>query len=145
MYCKLIKLTNGDDIIGMIDDDCSDLEDKKYIEVFNPVALHTMRMPFPKGVVETFYMRPWIKIVSDEAIKIPVRNIITTGNVIAVAEEQYTDFISNGSYTVQDGNALHDYHDNDEGDEDPLEQFFNALDSDEEEDDGRIEDTRTLH
>jgi hypothetical protein len=93
MYCKLLKLTSGENLIVSTEDECDRLEEKRYIEVSEPVVIHSMRMPYAGGFVESYIMQPWLKMATKEVIRLPVRNIIIATNLIEKAEFQYKQFI----------------------------------------------------
>ena len=93
MYCKFLKLTSGENLIVSTEDECDKLDEKRYIEVSEPVVIHSMRMPYGGGFVESYIMQPWLKMSSREVLKIPVRNIIVATNLMEKAESQYKQFI----------------------------------------------------
>ena len=93
MYCKFIKLTSGENLIVSTEDDCNELDMKSYIEVSEPVVIHSMRMPYGGGFVESYIMQPWLKMSTKEVLRLPVRNIIITTNLLEKAESQYKQFI----------------------------------------------------
>jgi len=93
MYCKFLKLTSGENLIVSTEDECDKLEEKRYIEVSEPVVIHSMRMPYQGGFVESYIMQPWLKMSSREVLRIPVCNIIVATNLIEKAEFQYKQFI----------------------------------------------------
>jgi len=93
MYCKFLKLTSGENLIVSTEDECDKLDEKRYIEVSEPVVIHSMRMPYGGGFVESYIMQPWLKMSSREVLRIPVRNIIVATNLMEKAEFQYKQFI----------------------------------------------------
>ena len=93
MYCKFLKLTSGENLIVSTEDECIDLADKKYIEVSEPVEIHSMKMPYAGGVIESYMMQPWLKMSAKEVLKIPARNVVIATNVLERAETQYKQFI----------------------------------------------------
>jgi hypothetical protein len=93
MYCKFLKLTSGENLIVSTEDECDRLEEKRYIEVSEPVVIHSMRMPYAGGFVESYIMQPWLKMSTKEVLRLPVRNIIIATNLIEKAESQYKQFI----------------------------------------------------
>ena len=93
MYCKFIKLTSGENLIVSTEDMCDKLEEKRYIEVSEPVVIHSMRMPYGGGFVESYIMQPWLKMSSKEVLRLPVRNILIATNLLEKAEFQYKQFI----------------------------------------------------
>ena len=93
MYCKFLKLTSGENLIVSTEDECMDLVDKKYIEVTEPVEIHSMKMPYAGGVIESYIMQPWLKMSAKEILRIPARNVVIATNVLEKAESQYKQFI----------------------------------------------------
>jgi len=93
MYCKFLKLTSGENLIVSTEDECMDLADKKYIEVSEPVEIHSMKMPYAGGVIESYIMQPWLKMSAKEVLRIPARNVVIVTNVLEKAESQYKQFI----------------------------------------------------
>jgi hypothetical protein len=93
MYCKFLKLTSGENLIVSTEDECMDLADKKYIEVSEPVEIHSMKMPYAEGVIESYIMQPWLKMSAKEVLRIPARNVVIVTNVLEKAESQYKQFI----------------------------------------------------
>ena len=93
MYCKFLKLTSGENLIVSTEDECMDLADKKYIEVSEPVEIHSMKMPYAGGIIESYMMQPWLKMSAKEVLRIPARNVVVVTNVLERAEAQYKQFI----------------------------------------------------
>ena len=93
MYCKFLKLTSGENLIVSTEDDCVELVDKKYVEVSEPVEIHSMKMPYAGGVIESYIMQPWLKMSAKEVLRIPAHNILVATNVMEKAESQYKQFI----------------------------------------------------
>lgn len=93
MYCKFLKLTSGEDLIVSTNDECIELADKKYIEVTEPVEIHSMKMPYGSGFIESYVMQPWLKMAAKEVLRIPAHNILVATNVMEKAETQYKQFI----------------------------------------------------
>ena len=93
MYCKFLKLTSGENLIVSTEDECMDLADKKYIEVSEPVEIHSMKMPYAGGIIESYMMQPWLKMSAKEVLRIPARNVVIATNVLERAENQYKQFI----------------------------------------------------
>jgi hypothetical protein len=93
MYCKFLKLTSGENLIVSTEDECDKLDEKRYIEVSEPVVIHSMRMPYGGGFIESYIMQPWLKMSTKEVLRLPVRNIIIATNLMEKAESQYKQFI----------------------------------------------------
>lgn len=93
MYCKFLKLTSGENLIVSTEDECVELVDKKYVEVTEPVEIHSMKMPYAGGVIESYIMQPWLKMSAKEVLRIPAHNIVIATNVLEKAESQYKQFI----------------------------------------------------
>ena len=93
MYCKFIKLTSGENLIVSTEDECNELDTKNYIEVSEPVVIHSMKLPYAGGFIESYIMQPWLKMATKEVLRLPVRNIIIAPNLLEKAESQYKQFI----------------------------------------------------
>ena len=93
MYCKFIKLTSGENLIVSTEDECNELDMKSYIEVLEPVVIHSMKLPYQGGFIESYIMQPWLKMATKEVLRLPVRNIIIATNLLEKAESQYKQFI----------------------------------------------------
>ena len=93
MYCKFIKLTSGENLIVSTEDECNELDTKNYIEVSEPVVIHSMKLPYAGGFIESYIMQPWLKMSTKEVLRLPVRNIIIATNLLEKAESQYKQFI----------------------------------------------------
>lgn len=147
MYCKFIKLSNGEDLIVHTEDECTELADKQYIEINDPVVIRSIKMPFKGMVVESFVMHSWMKMSKKEAIKLRVNNIIAVTNVLERAEDQYVEFLKNiedFEKEVENEQALED--ESIPGDEEVITQYFSMIETEDDEDDSRSSGfDRTLH
>ena len=140
MYCKFLKLTSGENLIVSTEDECIDLADKKYIEVSEPVEIHSMKMPYAGGIIESYMMQPWLKMSAKEVLRIPARNVLIATNVLERAETQYKQFII-------------EYENSEMASEEDIEQALSGDDdsseieiSEEDENDSRSSSgARTLH
>lgn len=150
MYCKFLKLSNGDDIIVQTNDLCESFKDKEFLEVTEPVLISSMRIPRGPVIIETYVMQPWIKMARANVVSIPTTSIIVAVDVHEIAEEQYFEFVeeSNKKRNNSEESILLD--DQDESAQDMLEAFLQSMNetSDEEEDDDgntRVGVGRTIH
>lgn len=93
MFCKLIKLTNGENIIASTDSSCLNFKEIKTISVVDPVLISTVK--FAKGpfMIETYTMQPWIKLAKKDIIDIPTENIIVAVDVEESVKDQYEKFL----------------------------------------------------
>ena len=93
MFCKLIKLTNGENIIASTDSSCLNFKETKSISVVDPVLISTVK--FAKGpfMIETYTMQPWIKLAKKDIIDIPTENIIVAVDVEESVKDQYEKFL----------------------------------------------------
>lgn len=135
MFCKYLKLTNGEDLIVSTDDTCETFRGKEFIDVKDPVLISVMRFNRGSALVESFVMLPWIKMGKTESVKIPVQNIVAAVDVQKLAEDQYKMYIENvPQQLVQQEEIVP---------EDEIDDFINEMTNEEDDDDGN--DTRTLH
>ena len=140
MYCKFLKLTSGENLIVSTEDECMDLADKKYIEVSEPVEIHSMKMPYAGGVIESYVMQPWLKMSAKEVLRIPARNVVIVTNVLERAESQYKQFII--EYDSLEMATEEDIEQALSGDDDSSE---NEISEEEDNDSWSSSGARTLH
>ena len=137
MYCKFLKLTNGENIIVSTDDNCETFVDKEFIDIVDPVLISSFRFPKGNMVVESFIMQPWIKMAVKDVMRIPVKNIVVATDVQEIAVSQYKTFVEESVNEVSSELTEEDI-------EDTLDEFFSeAGDGEEEEEDGPSD--RTYH
>jgi len=141
MYCKFLKLTSGENLIVSTEDECVKLDEKKYIEVTEPVVIHSMRMPYGGGFIESYIMQPWLKMCTKEVLRLPVRNIIIATNLHEKAEVQYKQFI-----VEYESPQLATEEDIDEALSSDVDINGNVITEEDDNDDGwRIGSDRTYH
>lgn len=134
MYCKFIKLTNGEDIIVQTDDLCDTFKNKEFISVVDPVLISSMRRAHGNMIVESYIMQPWIKMGKVDLVQLPTKNIIVAVDIHEIAEKQYMEFIEENNIR---NTAKGDTNFVDESDDETFESLMETLDnnSDEEEED----------
>ncbi len=138
MYCKYLKLTNGDNIMVMTEDRCDNLVDKKYLDVKDPVLINSIRFPRGHLIVETFVLQPWLRMAKTDMVKIPVHTIVVAADVQDPAAEQYKKYLLEmPEESNQEIPATEDEE------QDIIEQMLSG--DEEEENYDRNTDTRTLH
>lgn len=141
MYCKLLKLTNGENIIVTTDDNCETFKDKEFIDAVDPVEVATVRIPQGQVLVESYIFRPWMRLAASDLMRIPTRNIIVAADLHENARVQYEEYLnttSEESLDLQQEVQL--------SEEEQFEEFLDQVLSNEEEDeDGNRSDTRTVH
>ena len=131
MHTKLLKLTNGDNLIVTTDSSCQDFKQQQAISVIDPVLISTLK--FNKGpyIVETYTMQPWIKIAKKDIINIPTENIIVAVDIQKDVEEQYKKFVDdteNQEQLISDEESVNEMVDQLMEDED---EDFEEIDDDE--------------
>jgi hypothetical protein len=137
MYCKFLKLTNGENIIVSTDDDCETFVNKEFINIVDPVLISSFRFPKGNMVVESFVMQPWIKMAKKDVMRIPVNNIVVATDVQEMAVSQYKTFVDESVNEVSSELTEDDI-------EETLNEYFSdAGDGEEEEEDGPTD--RTYH
>lgn len=134
MYCKFIKLTNGEDIIVQTDDLCDTFKNKEFISVVDPVLISSMRRAHGNMIVESYIMQPWIKMGKVDLVQLPTKNIIVAVDIHEIAEKQYMEFIEENNIR---NSAKGDTNFVDGSDDETFESLMETLDnnSDEEEED----------
>lgn len=142
MYCKYIKLTNGDNIIVTTDSDCKNFKDNKSISVSDPVILNNILYSRGPFLIESFTMQPWIKVAKCGIINIPTDSIIVVTDVHDSAINEYKKYVlemNNSDLKVE------------EASEEEQEEMFDVF-NEQEEDDAveritrtRTRNTKTIH
>lgn len=142
MFCKFIKLTNGENIIAYTEDSCETFKDKEFLEVHNPILVGLVRYPRNGIIMESHMFMPWIAASSSESIKIPVASILVTTNVRDNIAKQYDTFIN--KVIIED--AEEDEEGIELGDEEDIEDFFSMFTEESEtEEDDNSSNRRTIH
>jgi hypothetical protein len=137
MYCKFLKLTNGENIIVSTDDDCKTFINKEFIDIVDPVLISSFRFPKGNMVVESFVMQPWIKMAKKDVMRLPVNNIVVAADVQEMAASQYKTFVDESVHEVSKELTEEDI-------EETLDEYFSdAGNSEEDEEDGPTD--RTYH
>jgi hypothetical protein len=145
MYCKLLKLTNGDNLIVSTDDDCTTFKNKEFIDIIDPVQIGTMRFPHGNKIVETYVLQPWLKMGVQDVVRIPTHSIIVAVDIHEKALAQYRSFVEeNDKPASSDFDSL-----TEEEMEEEFDELMDALLNDvtEEDDDGNrnTRPTTTYH
>lgn len=99
VYCKYLKLTNGDNLIVTTDDNCASFDGKEFIYVMDPVKLQTIKLPRGSYIIESFLMEPWIRVAKDDLYSIPVKNIVVAADLKDNAIEYYQKYLSQSKET----------------------------------------------
>lgn len=142
MFCKFIKLTNGENIIAYTEDSCETFKDKEFLEVHNPILVGLVRFPRNGIIMESHMFMPWIAASSSESIKIPISSILVTTDVRDNIAKQYDTFINKV--------IIEDAEEDEEGielsDEEDVEDFFSMFTEESEtEEDDNSSNRRTIH
>lgn len=137
MYCKFLKLTNGENIIVSTDDNCETFVNKEFIDIVDPVLISSFRFPKGNMVVESFIMQPWIKMAKKDVMRLPVNNIVVATDVQEMAVSQYKTFVDESVNEVSSELTEDDI-------EETLNEYFSdAGDGEEDEENGPTD--RTYH
>jgi hypothetical protein len=143
MQCKFLKLTNGDDIIAMVNDEYISTTTASHIQIQDPVMVSSARFPRGNMIVETYLMQPWIKLSRSNIMVIPTSTIVAAVDITDSAIEQYNQFLE----MTNSEEEIDTRHIEAVPSEDIFKQLMEAVayrdESDEEEEDDGA--TRTLH
>lgn len=93
LFCKVIKLTNGDNIVCLTDDKCDNLIESQTIMVMDPMIVTPIRMPRFGKIVESYILHPWVPISDEKIFEIRTSTIISAVEVRSHFREQYENFI----------------------------------------------------
>ena len=132
MHTKLLKLTNGDNLIVTTDSSCQDFKQQQAISVIDPVLISTLKFNRGPYIVETYTMQPWIKIAKKDIINIPTEHIIVAVDIHEDDEQQYKNFVEDTE--TEDKTLV--------SDKEAVENMVDQLMEDEEEEFEEIDDDR---
>lgn len=93
MYCKYLKLSNGEDIMVTTDDDCRTFVGKEFLTIVDPVLITTYKYPEGDVVIERYILQPWIRMARQDAINIPTKSIVLAVDVKESTLSQYKQFV----------------------------------------------------
>lgn len=141
MYCKLLKLTNGENIIVTTDDNCESFKDKEFIDAVDPIEVSTVQIPNGHVMIESYILKPWMRMATSDIFRIPTKSIVVAADLHENARLQYEEYLnatSNESFEL--------LGEEEQTEDERFEEFLDqVLNNDEEEEDGNGRDTRTLH
>jgi hypothetical protein len=93
MYCKLLKLSNGEDIIMSTEDNYETFKDKEFLIGKHAVQVGVVRIPRGTGVMETYILQPWIRMAATDLVSIPVTSVVAIVDIDEKAAQQYLSFV----------------------------------------------------
>ena len=129
MFCKLIKLSNGENIIATTDSSCLNFKNLDTIAVVDPVLITNIKISQGSYFIETYTMQPWLKLARKDVIDIPTENIIVAVDVedsVKVQYEKYLDEYQKETPIPYDGDILLDMNDEEDYfEEDDLDESEN--------------------
>lgn len=141
MFCKYLKLTNGENIIVSTESNCVNFKENRTIPVSDPVLVSSLKINRGPYLIETYGLQPWIKLTDQAIIDIPTENIIVAVDVQPSVEEQYRKFLSDYENVITE--VVGD-------DEDLIDELFEQIDEVLEEEENeqyeqRAKDGSTIH
>lgn len=143
MFCKYLKLINGENLIVTTDDDCKTFKGKEFLNCVDPVQVGTIKFPRGSMVIESYVLQPWIKMSADDVVQIPVKSIVVAVDVQDMAFKQYKKFVEEYANLDTELQEALDYEDQQD-----FEDFIDSVlgsDNEEEDDDRTGRADRTLH
>lgn len=143
MFCKYLKLINGENLIVTTDDDCKTFKGKEFLNCVDPVQVGTIKFPRGSMVIESYVLQPWIKMSVDDVVQIPVRSIVVAVDVQDMAFKQYKKFVEEYANLDTELQEALDYEDQQD-----FEDFIDSVlgsDNEEEDDDRTGRADRILH
>jgi hypothetical protein len=101
-----LKLTNGDSLMCMTDNDIDDLKKLKFLSITDPIQIFSFKMPHEGAVIEKYIMQAWTPFSSSNKMNIPINNIIFCGALKEFFIDKYMEYVTdpNGQQLLQEGN-----------------------------------------
>ena len=114
---KLFKLITGEQIIGKIDTDCTNLN-SHHICIVDPVEIKTINITKGLLVIEQFSMIPWMRISKSATMNVLYDSIVVMTDLQDDAVDQYNKFVEGheednliGEEEIQSESVEEDYAD----------------------------------
>ncbi|WP_286930254.1 hypothetical protein [Marinobacter sp.] len=89
---KLFKLVTGEQLIGKIDTDSTNLN-QRHICIVDPVEIKAINISKGLVVIEQFSMVPWMRIAKTSTMNVLFDSVVVMTDVADDAVEQYNNFI----------------------------------------------------
>jgi len=89
---KLFKLITGEQLIGKIDTDSTNLN-QRHICIVDPVEIKTINVSKGFVVIEQFSMVPWMRIAKTGSMNVLFDSVVVMTDVADDAVDQYNSFI----------------------------------------------------
>ena len=90
---KYLKLVNGESIVASSNENFKDFKSKKYIELFDPIKIESVRSHNGHYVLEHYTMQPWIKMGKTDKIDMPTQSIMVVVDLHDDAIMQYKEYL----------------------------------------------------
>lgn len=92
-FCKYLKLINGDNIVGLTQDNCNNLVDGRIVIVTDPMSVTPMRLQRLNQILETYVLHPWMPLTDSNVVEIQSVHIISAVEARDQFREQYENFV----------------------------------------------------
>lgn len=90
---KFLKLTNGESIVVSSNDTFKNFKDKKYVEIFDPIEIRSIKVHNGSQIMEHYTMQPWIKMAKTDRMELPTESILLAVDLHDDAVDQYKEYI----------------------------------------------------
>ena len=118
-----LKLTNGDSLMCMTDNDIDDLKKLKFLSITDPIQIFSFKMPHEGAVIEKYIMQAWTPFSSSTTMSIPINNVIFCGALKEFFIDKYMEYVTdpNGQQLLQEGNEEM-LDDDEEGEQEEMDE-----------------------
>ena len=93
LFCKYIKLANGDNIVALTDDNCINLLDSRVVVVMDPMSVTPIRIPRMNQILESYVLHPWLPLTDSNIAEIQSSHIVSAVEARDTFREQYENFV----------------------------------------------------
>jgi hypothetical protein len=118
LYYKFLRLTTGETILCVTDDDCTNLWNHKTITVADPYILVSTKIPKNDSIVEAYMLIPWCSFSEDSTIDINTDKILFATTPKKELIEHYDSFIisdkDGSTANLEDSDILQEIFENNE-------------------------------
>lgn len=91
---KLIKLINGETIIGLTDATTEKVASSDVFTIADPVTVKTFKHSEDGYVYESFIMQKWISLAAESTMNIPSYHVVTIVDVKPTFVDHYQKFLA---------------------------------------------------
>lgn len=97
MFYKVFKLTTGDTLVGLTEDNCESFKGKEFVEILNPVKINVIKSPYlhprlGRVFMQTHTLECLLNLSSETSVRIPVSCVLFAVDANDAVIDNYEKF-----------------------------------------------------